>query len=343
MGLIDSLYAKVYITVLIKDKECNINVEVVKGGDVKKRDSAKYFLEKNFFSETMIRYILSYKNSYSFVYVSVLLVSQNQGAISGTLKSNLQKVGVNLQSVDAKPVDNNFLIYADIEELNLMQQRFEPTSLDIILSPFALLHYYCKKDMGSSKANMFILYKSDSTSITIFKASSLLFAIHLLNHTEESFSRTLVKKKEDMKIEKKEEKKEEEEEAEEDDLMFFDTDDDDIDLPEEEPEEEVEVEAEPEEAEPEEETEEEKLQRMLEQSSLEKGQKLLVAIKDSLDEFYKSDLYKSDFVAGITIIDTDDLSDQISSFIEEEIMISVKKYSVDLKKLFMDVTKAEVK
>jgi hypothetical protein len=159
MGLIDSLYSKVYITVLIKDKECNINVEITKGGSVKSTAHGRYFLEKDLFSETMIRYILSYKNKYSFVYVAVLLNSPNQGAISGTLKSNLQKIGVNLQTVDAKVIENNFTIYADIEELNLMQRRFEATSLDIILTPIGLLHYYCKRDMAANKTQMFILIK----------------------------------------------------------------------------------------------------------------------------------------------------------------------------------------
>jgi hypothetical protein len=346
MGLVDSFYAKVYITVLIKDKECNINVEVIKNGSIKKRDTARYFLEKDMLSETMIRYLLSYKNRYSFVYISVLLVSQKQGAISGTLKSNLQKFDVNLQSVDVKVIENNFLIYSDVEELNLMQQRFEATNIDLILSPFALLHYQCRSQMRDSKTQMFILYKVDATVITIFKAGSLLFATFLPNHNEEDFSRTLIKKKEDMKIETKAEKDDDHEDEEEDDLMFFDTDDDDdsdeddleVSEPEPEPEEE-----EPEvEEEPEEETEEEKLQRMLEQSSLEKGQKLLVAIKDSLDEFYKSELYSSDFVSNIVIIDTDALGDQVNSFIEDELLIPVSRTDIEIKDLFMNITKAEV-
>jgi hypothetical protein len=341
MGFLTSLFSKVYIAVYIEDTECNILVHIVKGGKIKQTETKKYFLEGGKFSDSMNKYLISWQNKYNLVYISTLLSGINQGASESCTKNQLVKIGVPIENIEIKCIANTWQTYADAEDIGYTRNLFDFTGIDLIYNTFSILHYKYKKEIRDGV--LYVLYRKTSLSLAVFKNGTLSFSAYFLLHEEEA---NVFEETEDEHHD--EDGEEISVSAEnEDELMFFE--DEDLELDDLEDNLDEDDDSDSEESDDEEkddkksDTKDEKSKDSdADELNTAKSEKLFNLIKDSLDEYYKSSLYSSEFINKIVFSDTDGLSNEVISYLHDELMIDVEQKQINVTEVLINLSKEEV-
>ena len=171
----ESLYLKVFVNIVVKNTITDVYIELYsKNGLV---DSFEDSFNTIKMSEDMLSFISSYTNESPFSYISVLDMSESQGAIPTCSKNRLSYY-YDISESEYKCYDEKWTYYTSKSDLYDIERRYKDIGVDFIFSPFSILTNFFK-DKVNSKLAMYILVQEGFISLAVFDNSQLLFAKHL--------------------------------------------------------------------------------------------------------------------------------------------------------------------
>lgn len=327
MGLINSLaplFKVAIISVIVENRVCKILVQIVKSKKIIKSESKEFKVFDGRLTKDVAKYINSFEKKYKFTYVGTLLNSVNQGAIKGCLKGDFRKFGVAISDIDYLCINKMWAVYGFSEDIAIVKENFErDIGVDFIFSPFAILYEFFLNHF-SSKPKLYILYLNNSVIMGVFKNKEFLFGAYFSSENAEDTFESSPSNSKDKEATSKDSDDLDEE------LVFFEEDEDVISLDEEEDEDEP---------------SKEKSSKKDDISSMEEfkdGVNLKNFIKSAIEEFYKSDKYETEFLDDIVIANAHDLTEDVVSFIEGELMLKVEHTDIDMSKALAKIIKKEV-
>ncbi|MEA3373335.1 MAG: hypothetical protein U9Q62_06550 [Campylobacterota bacterium] len=179
--VIESLYLKVFVGIVVSAEKYDVVIEILKGSDVKER------LMKSFSSSSgkgeMQSFIETYTSESPFYYIALLNPMADQGAIP-TCSSKRSEDFLDLSTSITLCQDKQWTLYAAKPDLDQLRREYKKTGLDFIFSPFSVMQRFFK-DKITSGLSLFVLAQPESISLTIFQEGLLLFAQQVKMEAEE--------------------------------------------------------------------------------------------------------------------------------------------------------------
>jgi len=138
-------------------------------GRILKEDTKSYTIINGRLPAIFIKLIDSISIKYSLTYVSAILNAQVQSAVRNEDIVIEKSKRDNLNIVE---VDNKWKMYCSKYEIEQYKDEFKQIDIDLIYSPFAILHYKCihmKATMSEKNNTLFILAKKTNLAICAFE------------------------------------------------------------------------------------------------------------------------------------------------------------------------------
>ena len=329
----ESLYLKVFVNIVVKNTITDVYIELYsKNGVV---DSFEDSFNTTKMSEDILSFISSYTNESPFSYISVLDMSESQGAIPTCSKNRLSYY-YDISESEYKCYDEKWTYYTSKSDLYNIERRYKDIGVDFIFSPFSILTNFFK-DKVNSKLAMYILVQEGFISLAVFDNSQLLFAKHL---NLEKFIEN-----DELIMDVSDDILDLEDGIDLEDIDVMDVNDsledfsdiEDLDSLEEIDEfsdnKDVEEEFYNEEKDELEESEDEGFNEDYQRFSL---------IQSSISHYYKDDKYESKFIENVYIADGVGISSDLKRYLEEEMFLSVYVRHLELGIEVSELARAEV-
>ncbi len=329
----ESLYLKVFVNIVVKNTITDVYIELYsKNGLV---DSFEDSFNTIKMSEDMLSFISSYTNESPFSYISVLDMSESQGAIPTCSKNRLSYY-YDISESEYKCYDEKWTYYTSKSDLYDIERRYKDIGVDFIFSPFSILTNFFK-DKVNSKLAMYILVQEGFISLAVFDNSQLLFAKHL---NLEKFIEN-----DELIMDVSDDILDLEDGIDLEDIDVMDVNDsledfsdiEDLDSLEEIDEfsdnKDVEEEFYNEDKDELEENEDEGFNEDYQRFSL---------IQSSINHYYKDDKYESKFIENVYIADGVGISSDLKRYLEEEMFLSVYVRHLELGIEVSELARAEV-
>ncbi len=181
--IFESLYVKVFVNIVVKRFSTVVYIET----DGKKglQRSAEEEFEVLELDEKMHDLITAFTKESPYNYVSVLDMSQSQGAVP-TCKKNRIEYYTDVEDIEFRCHNNAWAYYTARENLTSIRKKYAAIGVDYIFSPFSILSYFFKDKIDGTLA-MYILVQESFLSLAIFENSQLLYAHHLDMMKKEDF------------------------------------------------------------------------------------------------------------------------------------------------------------
>lgn len=320
MKLLESLYIKVFVNIVLSGNETIVYIEnFTKGSVTESFENTFSTVEVN---EEMVEYINSYIKESPYFYISLLDISSTQGAIPTCLKSTMNLYH-DISDSEYKCQNKQWTHYTSKNDLYEIERRYEAFGLDFVFSPFSVLASFFSDKVDNSLA-LYILLEDAHMSLAVFDNSQLKYAdfIDISN---------VVESEELVEVEALEEELDEEEGIDLDDLDAIDDLDDieslddfgDIedldsldDIDEFSSSEDVEEEF----------HHDEDVQGEASTSSsdgLSEDYKRFTLVQKSINNFYTDSKYSGDFIENVYVADSVGISHDFKRYFEEEMFMSV--------------------
>lgn len=350
-GLIQNIYQKIFIGIVIQHSSMKVCVQLRKGKKLEKEISRHFEISHATPTAEANEFVKSYMDESPFSYVAVLNDTLTQGAIPTCSMHQAENFN-DLGSCVTICNENRWMVYAEKTELNALQKRFLVNGLDFIFSPFFLMSHFFK-DKIQDKTTLLVLIQDDYLSLCIFNEGDLLFANHYATKDaveDESMSADIdesageslgfnLEDEDDLSINLDDIDALDELDSLDDLDNLQDLDDlDDLD---------------------EIEDFEESLNEAVEESevALEEAKtkydgkidnfsddyKRFQLIQASLQQFYNDEKYNNQFVEETYIADACESGPDLIKFLEEELFVSAYKRSIDLDKELVKMAISEAK
>ena len=337
------IYPDVHIIIILTDTTCIITVNRYKSKKLSSLGSKEFALKDNKLSDEAINYINLQKLSSPFTYLSTLNNSLKQGAIDLELEDFFS--GISHNNAYAILKNKRFIAYDDKNQIQKLKKKFKKCKLDLIISPFFIIENVFKKEVKGGLA-LYILIEKIKISICIFKENKLLYAKYTTTSEEEiddmyddDLSKDMdydsvneefkvganeEKKKKQAKVEEIKEVQEEnlEEEKELKDLDELNDLDDEI-------------------YEMSDDIQGTKINPNL--LDFKGDYKRFEIIKSSINEFYENTHFKSDFIENLYIADSQDIKEDLTKLLEDELCLNIKKVDINLTDEILKLSLKEVK
>ena len=333
-------FHEVFIGVNIFENECSINIDITKNGKIKSNIKKVLIIKDHTLSDEAKGIIQKYITNYNFTYIITMLNTSNQGAITGCGKEALQRFNIIAQDVNAICIDQKWQAFAYLEDINLAQNSLDGMAVDYIISPFVVISFLIK-ELHITETTLYVLNQKESVSIAIFDASTLLFSAHLKSNKD-----AVVETKEDIRLD--EDPIDSFIQDEDDDMDFFEDDEefedmaldvDDVDTTINDDIKEKNIDND----DIEEKSKYEEAKEKESQYEIKRSMELLAHIKNSITEFYKSEIYESDFISKVVIATDEKLSTHVCEFIEDEILIDIELININLSQVLSKIAFEETK
>ncbi len=170
-------FSNLFIAVVFEPGICRLMGRELKNKKVIKTFEASFENpKKNFIDEKIISYIQEKSKKLRFVYVTFLLDTIEQGAIVGTKKEDFHKQNLNIKDINHVAIDKNWSIYSLKSDTKHAKKIFEPVKLDLIYSPFLLLHKCLNNHPKKQSNTLYIYYHKTFIANGIFEDKKLVFA-----------------------------------------------------------------------------------------------------------------------------------------------------------------------
>jgi hypothetical protein len=335
--LFESLYLKVFVNIVIKEKSILVYIEIhSKKGVI---DNVQSEFETLEVTEKMIDFIQGYIKESPYFYISILDNSLEQGALP-TCKKNDFALYYDISSCEYKCYEKRWTYYTSKAELYTLEKKFSELGVDFIFSPFLIVENFFQDKIKGSLA-LYALVEENFISLAIFEESKLLYAEHIDIHTkdedDELFLVANTNDEEDLHLDEQKDGIDLEDiDIDEDDELEDFADIEDLDSIEEieEFEESKDIEEELLESdtvfdEPDEENFNEDYQRF-------------IAIQSSINRFYKDERYESRFIENIYIADSVSVSSDFKKYLEEEMFFNVYIRHVEIEAELCELAKEEL-
>ena len=184
--MIESLYLKVFVGIVVSHNKSDVIIEMVKGTQSIKR-STKSFLTTEV-NDEMREYIELATAESPFFYIALLNHSKFQGAIP-TCSGKKAADYADLSTSKTVCYKKRWMVYASKPDLDTFEKRYKSFGLDFIFSPFILLERFFNDKVEGTMA-LYVLVQEDLLSLTIFEKNELLYASHF--DVEESVEEALI-------------------------------------------------------------------------------------------------------------------------------------------------------
>jgi len=338
---IQKYFTNLFISIIEEESSYKLFCKVLKNHKLVNKFEKTFDIVPNEekLDSTIENYIISLQEKYNTVYIALLLNSMGQGAIKGTHDKDFQKFSVHSNSVKTVKFKtwSSYVSYIDI---NWIQKTYENIGLDFVYSPFVVLYdllsgYKLKHDL-----TLYILNQEASITIAIFKGDTLCFGAFYKVDNNVNLSANI-------DIDEWEDEKEDDivnmvelddldsgDMLNLDDLNELNTLDDEVD--------------------------DEKFSDLRDEDNLDNlsdlesedsgieglelyGRDLDVFkfLKKALEEYYKNEIYESDFIENAIIFDGYDIGEEMIHRIEDDLMLSLKIHKVDIAEEVCDLSVKE--
>lgn len=343
--IFELLYNKVLVGIVVGSSSITVHIEILSKNETQSSFTKEF--ETSTFNDEVYEYIYSYISQTPYYYVSILDYHTSQGALP-TCNSDKFPMYTDLLSLKHKCYKDRWSYYTTKQNVKDIEKSYEKIGVDFIFSPFVVLSKFFK-DKLSEHNSMFVLLQDDFVSLSIFSDSQLLYALHTeIKQSKQEEDEALVMEDDEDVLDMQDD----EIELDSIDLDDVDIDDaigslddfgdiedldslDDIEDFSDSKDLEEELEDEYEEANEDDENEDdEKLDS--------KDYDTFLVIQNAIENYYKDDLYDSEFIEKIYIADTMNISDDLKRYVEDELFLSIYIRKTDLVAEVCDLTKMEL-
>lgn len=180
-GLLQTLYSKVFVTIVVERKKSHVYVEVCsskKGFDL--LDNARATFDTESVNGKMIDFIERYLRESPYAYISIMDDSVHQGALPSCDLSKASPF-LDLKECEYRCVKDKWIYYTPKEELKRLERKYQQLGLDFIFSSFTVLANFFKDKIETTFA-MFVLVQANQLCISVFDNAELLFGANIDMH-----------------------------------------------------------------------------------------------------------------------------------------------------------------
>ena len=326
--IVQKKFSNVFIAVIAEKNEYVLRYIIVKNGKITTNEDKRFPMDEDKkLSSDIKEFLTSLQNNYKFVYISYLLDSIGQNCIPTCNEKEFLKYNINKEKIVQVCVENRWAAYSLKSDIEWIKALFEESGIDFIFSPFVILNDFIKNKKQKIKSNLFLLYTENFIALMIFDKDDLVFsAFFKIPYKEFDFSQD----DEEPKPEESESIVEgieldniESEDEEFDGFVDITKLDDDTGI------------------------EEEILESAKEDvatSTLDDlelyGREVVIFkfISSAIEEYYKNDIYESEFLEEIIIYNDSNISNDIITMIENDLFLDVEIHSIDIKEEMINMS-----
>ena len=319
MGLFGSVkkrFVMQLVSVSLLEHSCKINVKKLKNSNVIHRERKTFDIEsKDKLSSEVINYLNTLQSEHEQTYVALFLNTLGQGAISGCSTGAFEKFGVDKKNVKSICIDKEFTIYASFIDIQWVDKIFQKVGLDFIFSPFLILNHFAQKETLDDKVKLYILNTNNGLTIMIKQGKKLLYGSFFNVAKEEDMLYDDFEDEDSDSVDVLDEDLFDEfdlgDDSDVDDMEDFDSGDDfdggDAD------------------------------------SSLSPMDTRLIRYLDaSLDEFYRNEIYDSDFITDVKIYDDAGMNIEVIKHIENDLLLDTSAENINILEVISEIAEEEV-
>ena len=334
--LLERLYNKVFVNIVVHHESTNVYIEICsKKGVINSYEES--FDTKNL-NEQMLSFIHSLCKESPFYYIAILDTSHYQGAIPTCNKNELALYN-DMSDCEYKCYQSNWTYYTSKNDLYEIERNYQKIGIDLIYSPFTLLAKFFKDKIDTYIA-MYVLIQDEHISLGVFKESKLLYGEHIYLDDDKE-SEELIESGTTIEIE--DEGIDLEDVNIIDDIEEIDSLDDFGNI------EDLDAIDDIDEFSTVEDIEEELNENLIEEEISEptadnfnKEYEIFTKIQKSMNTFYQSSKYESQFIENIYIADSVGLSTDLKKYFEEEMFLTVYIRKIVLSAEVADLAKDEI-
>lgn len=182
-NLLESLYNKVIVNIIIKHSSTEIYIELCsKKGVI---SSEQKIFETLSLSKEMLAFIDSYIKESPYYYIAILDNSVEQGAFPTCAKNRLAYFH-DLSASEYKCHNSSWTYHTSKNDLYKLEKLYAKSGIDLVFSPFTLLSNFFI-DKISSNIAMYLVVQETSVTLAIFDKGDMLYAHYIdMQRDEES-------------------------------------------------------------------------------------------------------------------------------------------------------------
>jgi len=174
-------YVKCFIGIAVEEAGLDVHTRLVKaGGGVESRH--QYF-EGNEISDALVNYLEAEVRQTPYNYIALFDDAIASGSVPTCIQSKAVEMVPAVESARVTCIDDEWMDYADEDELYGLERRFEALKPDAFYTPFALIHTLFAADMMREHA-LYLLRTSGALALAVVKQGHLRMADMLHNLDE---------------------------------------------------------------------------------------------------------------------------------------------------------------
>jgi len=325
--IVQKKFSNVFIAVFAEKNEYILRYIIVKNGKIITNEDKRFPMDEDKkLSSDIKEFLTSLQNNYKFVYISYLLDSIAQNCVPTCNEKEFSKYNIDKEKIVQICVENRWSAYSLKSDIKWIKEVFEESGIDFIFSPFVILNDFIKSKKQKIKSNLFLLYTENFITLMIFDKDNLVFsAFFKIPYKEFDFSEDDEPKPQeyDSITEGIELDNIESEDEEFEGFVDITKLDDDTGI------------------------EEEILESAKEDvatSALDDlelyGREVVIFkfISSAIEEYYKNDMYDSEFLEEIIIYNDSNISNDIITMIENDLFLDVEIHSIDIKEEIINMS-----
>jgi len=328
--ILETLYTKVFINIIIGYTKSIVYTEVVSKGVVVSSDTKEF--KTGTLNNEMHEHLKSCISQSPYHYITILDKSVNQGALP-TCRD--VKNYIDISTLHTVCVDNDWTFYTSQESIKDLKYEYQSVGVDLIFSPFPILVTFFKDKIDTS-LSIFALVEEKNISLCVFNNGKLLYAeyLHIKN----------MKSDDNLMMDTILEDDEDEIALDLDDIDLDDIDaDDDItsledfgDI------EDLSNDLDIEEFSEAQEIVNKEDEKEVSAEDFNDDYNKFLMIQDSIHNFYQDEKYDSEFVEHIYIADSIGVSLDLKKYLEEEMFLTVVVRKIELGEKLSTMAKVEI-
>ena len=325
--IIQKKFSNVFIAIVAEKNEYVLRYIVVKNGKIITNEDKRFSMDEDKkLSSDMKKFLTSLHESYKYVYISYLLDSTGQNCVSTCDEKEFIQHNIDKEKIIQVCVENRWTAYSLKNDIEWIKSIFEISGIDFIYSPFVILNSLIKNKTQKIKSSLFLLYSENFITLMIFDQDDLVFSTFFkIPHKEFDFSQD-----------------DDEPKPEESESIIEGIELDNIESEDEEFDSFVDIAKLDEE-----DTEEEILESAKEDIATSSfndlelyGREVVIFkfISSAIEEYYKNDMYESEFLKEIIIYNDSNISNDIITMIENDLFLDVEIHSIDIKEEMINMS-----
>lgn len=172
--LLAPFFSTALIALDVDGRSCAVSVLVKKHGKVKEDFRKEFKCVNNELPIEAAKLIRAYKRKYPFTYLGVLAKTYNQGLASTTSRSKMAKFGINVNDSVIIKLDT-WVCYIKKRAIDENRVRYlKALGLDYLFSPFLLIYSLVSNSLHKRNC-LYILAQKNSITLLIADKSNVLF------------------------------------------------------------------------------------------------------------------------------------------------------------------------